>query len=65
MDLDYESCISDSELDFDDEDEADAIIQELMSAIEQISFKSFQEEDAVNELVLASVALSIANDAKM
>ena len=40
-------------------------IQEYLDKMETFALKSFQEEDAFNELALASIALNIADDVAM
>ena len=68
LDFNYESCVNDSDdsdSEFDEEDNTALIMQDSMTALGKVSFKSWEDEDKANNLVLAAVALSMAVDAKM
>lgn len=64
VDSDYESCIGDDE--DDDEGPSDsAQIQDALNSLEKVTLKSFAEEDRVNNLAHAAVALSVQDEMTM
>jgi len=64
IDSDYESCVGDWEPDNDEPSEA-AQVQEALNYLEKVSLHSFAQEDEVNNLACAAVALSVQDDMTM
>lgn len=64
IDSDYESCVGG--WDSDDEEPSEAAqIQDVLNYLEKVSLDSFAQEDEVNNLACAAVALSVQDEMTM
>jgi hypothetical protein len=61
---DYESCVGDSDLN-DEEESESTQIQQALDYLEKVSVKYSRDEDEINGLALAAVALSVGNGMSM
>lgn len=60
VDSDYDSCVGDPDSEDEDKSEA-AQIQEALDFLETVPIKSYNEEDEINQLAFAAVALSVGD----
>ena len=65
IDSDYESCVGDWDPDDEEEPSEAAQVQNALNYLEKVSLDNFAQEDEVNNLACAAIALSVQDEMTM